>query len=409
MTRVCLLSAEYPPARGGVGDYTRELAAGLVRAGVEASILTSARLRVPAEDPPGVPVRAAVRDWGFGSWQAIADYLRSERPDVLHVQYQTAAYGMHPAIDLLPWRLRALGLSVPVVTTFHDLRFPYLFPKAGALRHLPALSLAWGSKAVVLVAREHWVETPLAWLRRLKPDLWQRTHVVPIGSNIPAEAPLGYDRAARRQSLGVGEDDFLLCFFGFLNRAKGADDLLRAVQILVRGGRQVGLLMVGGGGGGSNAADEAWRRQIESLVRDLGLGEHVRWTGYSDAATVSADLLAADLCALPFRDGATFQRGTLLAALAHGLPVLSTEVPSEVRSAPGPRPLGWDDFPALRHGENVWLVPAADPSALAQAVQTLADNPHLRFRLSQGAAALGRSLSWDAIAERHVALYAGLQ
>jgi hypothetical protein len=52
----------------------------------------------------------------------------------IHLQYQTGAFGMHPAINLLPQRLRRLRSRPCIVVTAHDLRLPYLFPKGDRLR-----------------------------------------------------------------------------------------------------------------------------------------------------------------------------------------------------------------------------------------------------------------------------------
>ena len=404
--RICLLSAEYPPARGGVGDYTRLLASALARAGLEPCVLTSAWASATEPEPAGVRAHRRITTWRFGLWRQVAAFLQAERPDVLHVQYQTAAYGMHPAINLLPWRLRLGRLSVPVVTTFHDLRPPYLFPKAGAARHLPALALAAGSAAVVLVAREHWREAPLAWLHRLLPALADKTCVIPIGSNIPAAPPASYDRGAWRKSLGVAEGELLLAYFGFVNSSKGVDDLLLALAALRDRGQAVRLLLVGGGGT-SNAADGAWQRKVEVMIAQLRLGGLVRRTGFTQPEEVSANLLAADLCVLPFRDGATFQRGTLLAALAHGLPILSTAPPGGAAET-GPLPQTWQEKARLAHGENVWLVPPRQPAALAEAVARLGEDADLRSRLARGAALLGAGITWDGIARRHAELYEGV-
>src|SRR5207249_4669684 len=48
------------------------------------------------------------------------------------------------------------------------------------------------------------------------------------------------------------------------------------------------------------------------------------WTGYLEAADVSLRLTAADLVALPYADGASLRLTTLLTALAHRLPVITT-------------------------------------------------------------------------------------
>ena len=80
-----------------------------------------------------------------------------------------------------------------------------------------------------------------------------------------------------------------------------------------------------------------------------------------------------------------------MAALAHGLPIVSTR----------PRV----DAPELRHGENVLLVPPAAPVALAEAIASLAGDANLRRRLGDGAARLAKSFTWEKIAEKTEALY----
>ena len=84
---------------------------------------------------PGLAVHPMVERWNWGCWRSLLKLIRRTEPAVVHVQYQAAAYAMHPAINLWPRRLRQLGARRPrSAVTFHDLKVPYLFPKAGRLR-----------------------------------------------------------------------------------------------------------------------------------------------------------------------------------------------------------------------------------------------------------------------------------
>jgi glycosyltransferase involved in cell wall biosynthesis len=125
------------------------------------------------------------------------------------------------------------------------------------------------------------------------------------------------------------------------------------------------------------------------------LGQRVHWTGYTPPEEVSANLLAADVVVLPYRDGASFRRGSFMAALAHGRPIVSTHPPVHL--------------PELRDGENVLLVPPDDPDAVAAAMARLATNPALRQRLGEGAEALAREFTWDRIAIRTAELFGRLR
>ncbi|HVB64658.1 MAG TPA: glycosyltransferase, partial [Nitrolancea sp.] len=134
---VLIVSAEYPPMHGGIGDYTARLVSALAGNGWHARILTSEAAR--SEDPR---VLAQVHRWNWDITDQIREALESTQAELLHIQYQTGAYGMHPAINFVPKRLGNRDRVLPVVTTFHDLLPPYLFPKAGPAREWVTRALA---------------------------------------------------------------------------------------------------------------------------------------------------------------------------------------------------------------------------------------------------------------------------
>ncbi|MFQ5814570.1 MAG: glycosyltransferase, partial [Anaerolineae bacterium] len=149
--RIGLITGEYPPDQGGVGDFTNELGKALATLGHEVHVITSASRSTQHATRNTLTVHRRVRGWGCGCWRDIIRLNDALRFDVLNVQYQTAGYGMHPAINLLPLRLRARRGGCPcTVATFHDLKMPYLFPKAGRLRWWVNLALArWSDAAIV--------------------------------------------------------------------------------------------------------------------------------------------------------------------------------------------------------------------------------------------------------------------
>src|SRR5690606_13857298 len=160
-----------------------------------------------------------------------------------------------------------------------------------------------------------------------------------------------------RQSLGLQPQDTLLGYFGFLNESKGADTLIEALAGL--DGR-FHLIFIGGQTGASDAGNnQSFLDGLRAQIDALGLSERVHWTGFLSDARVSAHLQAADLLVMPYRDGASLRRGTLMAALAHGRPLITT-----TPTAPTPQ---------LVSGENCCLVPVGDAKVLGTAVQTLAD------------------------------------
>jgi glycosyltransferase involved in cell wall biosynthesis len=384
---VFLISGEYPPLQGGMGDYTKELGQALAALGTEVHVITSTR----EESPPGdVQVHSVVQHWGWRCWRPITGLVRRHQPDVLHVQYQTAAYEMHPAINFLPHLVRLLARVMPyhpplLVVTFHDLRVLYLFPKAGRLRQWVTQAIGRGCDAIIATNQEDELT-----LRRW--GFSAKTTRIAIGSNITPQPPPAYDRDDWRMHWGLGPKTTLLGYFGFLNASKGVETLLRALGQLVARGRDVHLLMVGGRVGSSDPTNVAYARRVDALIDELGLGERIHWTGFVPQTEVSANLMAVDLCVLPYRDGISFRRGSLLACLAHGRPVIST------------RPSMW--IPELREGDNVLLAPPDDPVALARRVEDATRDATLRQRLEEGAHRLAQDFTWPAIARQTLALYA---
>ena len=380
--KVCLISAEYPPHPGGVGDHTRELGVALRRRGVDALVVTGGAASPEDANEP-VPVERRIGGWGWRAWRDLGRALQDLTPQVVHVQYQAAAYGLHPAINLWP-RWSPWGRHTAV--TFHDLRVPYLFPKAGPLRFRCVVELARASAQAIVTNVEDQAT--------LVPHLSTPPVLIPIGVNIQPAPPPGYERAAWRVQARVGEGETVLAYFGFLNEGKGGEELVGALAALRQRGLPVWLWLVGGQVDHSDPTNRAYLGRVRERIAALGLEPFVRWMGYCSPAQVSANLLAADLCVLPYRDGVSFRRSSLMVALAHGLPVVSTFPRQPVAK--------------IVDGRNMALVPAGDADSLAARIAALIADPAARRRLGEGALRLAKSFCWDSIAGRTVEAYDAL-
>src|SRR5258708_38636376 len=89
LMRVGLVTGEYPPMQGGVGDFTRQLGQALARLGVETHVVTSRR--AAASGPAGVSVYPVINHWSFVSlWRMRAPAPPPEL-DPPHPQYPAPA------------------------------------------------------------------------------------------------------------------------------------------------------------------------------------------------------------------------------------------------------------------------------------------------------------------------------
>lgn len=99
---------------------------------------------------------------------------------------------------------------------------------------------------------------------------------------------------------------------------------------------------------------------------------------------------AIDVCVLPYRRN-SIGRSALVATLDAATPTVLAGTPEGIEP--------------VRAGEHVVLVPPREPVALAAAVLALAGDEDERARLSTAAREVAPLFSWDAIAERAIAVY----
>ncbi len=378
--RIGMLSGEYPPQRGGVGDYTRWLARHLSQLGLEIHILTSQSGGAgEAEESPNLRVYRRIRRWGLSALLATRRWALAQRLDLLHLQFQTAAFAMSPWVQAFPKALRGW----PTITTFHDLRAPYLFPKAGPLRKASVLWLARSSAGVIV--------TGVGDRSRL-PAL---AHIaeIPVGSNIFAPLPNTFNREETRTRYEAKRSDFVIAHFGFQHASKGLSTLLEALAALREedGDSCPRLWLVGAPSGPSDPSGQRERARLRRQSASLGLGNIIHETGDLAEAEVHAALVAADLVVLPYREGAAHHHGSLQAAIHAGCAILTTKPQSTT--------------PLFRDGENLRFVQPEDPQALATAIRQLQKAPLTRARLRSGAAQLAREFAWPRIATLHEHFY----
>ncbi len=361
-----MISGKYPPAVCGIGDQACRLVKELRGLGHQVFVLTSAE---NATIPP-----------------VLLESIRRHQIELVHLQYHASSFRGQPAAALIPWLLkkRLAPNRAEVVTTLHELAGPSGPFLPGPFRRIWLLPLLLFSDAVIVSNQRD--------LSRLQilPFLKGKLHRVPFAPPFdPATGSLA-DRSQVRQSLGIREGETLLARFGFVHNTRLSlfPQILDALRRLLRQGHRIKLLLLG-------ETSPSDRQETFDLARRFGVEERLLFGGHCPPAQVSRLLYAADVGIQLYPDGICEKRSSLLTAMAHGLPVLST------RKGPVPAP--------FRDGENILLVPVGDSLQTAESIQRLIEDSALRDRLGQGAAQTAAGFSWDRIGRETAALYESLK
>lgn len=375
--RMALLAAHYQPALVpcGVGDYTRCLREALEQQGHECAVITSVRSCSQESH-----VHTVADRWGLIDCVRVWTALRELRPDTLVVQYTPEQYGFGVAFKLLPLLVRWTQWRMTVITTFHTLVGGRWIAKPNALM------MAVGSHGLISVHAE------LSELFQWHLPWWSgKLREIPIGANVPAPS---FSREAARHvlchRLGLDDRATLVGTFGFAAAGKGWDTLFQAMQDL-QASRSVQLVCIGA----IREEDRPYRSGLDGLAHRLGIADQVHWLTDLSAQDVTNCLAGLDAYVVPYDDGASLRRGTLMAGFQAGVPIVTTT----------PR---YGD-PCLSHGKTVLLVPPQSPKALSQALRDLLDDDRLQRRLCQGAAAVAERFQWKGIAQRHIELAQSLR
>lgn len=343
-----LITGEYPPQRGGVGDYTALLAGALAAAGAEVHVWCPGPEPGPA-DQTGVTVH---RELGrlTGADLARAGKLLDACPGPrrLLVQWVPHSFGrrsLNVAFAWWLWRRAVHGERIELMV--HE---PFLAFREGSWRQdAAALVHRLMATLALRASRRVWLSIP-AWESYLQP--WTLGRRLPFAwLPVPANVPVVHDadrvRAVRQR---YAADGSLVGHLGTYGSAT-TELLLPTVRALVE--RGVHVLLLGHGS-------------------ERYAAERVVTMGSLPAGELSVHLQACDVLLQPFVDGVSGRRTSAMAGLAHGIPLVTT-------SGRLSEPL-WADSGAVRL--------ARDVPGLVQAVADLLADAPSRARLGAAGAAL---------------------
>jgi glycosyltransferase involved in cell wall biosynthesis len=305
-----LITGEYPPQPGGVSDYSRLVACGLVSAGDDVHVWAP---ECPAQlqSDDGVVVHRLPGHFGPRALTALARSIDGSGQGRMLVQYVPHAFGFK-AMNLL-FCLWLFGRRHSgTVVMFHEVIFPIRVSQP--LKHnLIGLTTRLMAMLVARSAERIFVAT-LIWDGLLRRFIGSHDSIswLPVPSNIPVVDDSAGVAATRLAYSPDGAP--LLGHFGAHSGLVGrsVEDLLTPVLARCPDAR---ILLIGAD---STDFRDGW------VGANPELADRVYATGALAPDRLSLALQACDVMIQPYPDGISTRRGSVMAALAHGRAVVTT-------------------------------------------------------------------------------------
>ncbi len=348
---------DYYPVLGGIENHIKILAEAHAAAGHQVTVLVcNTGSRSVTEVLNGVEIVKAGRIATFASMPlSLAQPLTlfRSRYDIAHV------HSPYPLGEFANW---LLGHTKVTILTHHSdvVRQRVMLKFYG-----PILRRVLRSVDRIIATSPRYIDSS-PWLYPVR----DKCVVVPLGVDINRFKP-----PDKLQS-----HPFALLFVGKLRYYKGLDTLLQALPLVP----QAQLIVVGEG-----PMQQTW----QSLSIDLGLRDRVNFVGEVGDADLPDYYHQADLFVLPANARSEAFGMVLLEAMASGLPCITTE-------------LGTGTSWIVQDGITGFVVPLADPPALAKAINTLRTDEPLRQQFGQSALTRVRAeFSQETMVKRIMRLY----
>lgn len=359
MKKVVYITGSMPPLRCGIGYYSNMLLGSLGKQ-ADVHLITTEGL----DSHPGARSTSYTKDWKLRSVRGITRQVRALRPDIVHIQYPAKGYRRQLGINILPLFLRFV-VRRPVVVTLHEYFGSGLLGKSRNL-----ITTMFANKVFL---SNPYDQKALPWFIKRK------SVIIPIGSNIALQTPKPATYAAISKKAGFTKPNPVV-FFGFPFANKGVELLLEASQ-------QYGfpLLMLCG----FDEADPYQAELLKDINKRIAAGSEIYVTGFLDDKTVSEILQECTVFALPQPIPLTAKSGTAIAAVTHGMVVVSTAADDPAYNVP------------YVHHKNSLLLQTMNADTLGASINELRNDRKLYGQLKNRSKKLAAYFSWEAIAAAH--------
>ena len=350
MTRVLLVTNDFPPRPGGIQAYLEALTTNLAEMGEHTLTVYAPRWKRAEQYDSSAPFEV-VRHSGT-LMLPVPDVDARMRELIAAHDVDTVWFGAAAPLGLLARRARQAGADRVVASTHgHEVGWSMLPVARSALRRIGE-----DSDVVTYISR---------YTRdRFASAFGPRTALEHLPPGVDAERfrPDASARAELRERYGLGERPVILCLSRLVPR-KGQDMLIRALPTIRSRIDGAALVIVGGG---------PYLPTLRRLASSLDVADQVIFTEGVAPAELPAHHAMADVFAMPCRTrGAGLDVEGLgivyLEASASGVPVVAG------RSGGAPE--------AVQEGRTGLVVDGGSTDQIADAVSRILEDPELAARM----------------------------
>jgi len=329
-----MISGTYPPQRCGVGDYTEKLVLALRNQNLKVEVLANI-------------------DWSLRHFKNICSKIDESSPDIIHIQFPSIGYGYGIVPQLLSLKYKTV-ITVHEASQFHPIRKMFLLP--------------FSIKSDLIFSSQFECQ----YFKSIFPWFTRKPFVIPIGANIGSSVN-NFSNEHRN-----GNE---IVYFGLIRPKKGIEQVMALAVLLKEHHLDYQIKIIG------QILDK--NSEYFSDLKKATEGLPVQWLINLSENEVEKELSMQTMAYLPFPDGASERRGSLLAVLKYGLLVYTTQGPQT--PAEFNKILTYVNSPV----EFFKILTALDPEKITKKL----------LEKSGDAQSLMKRFEWPEIAKKHIDAY----
>ena len=368
----------YVPRKCGIATFTHDLASA-VSHHMNAPLGEDDRIKIVAlndqtkYDYPD-EVIFEIRDQYITDYQEAANFLNLSPVDVVCLQHEFGIFGGEAGSNVLTLLEH---LNKPVITTFHT-----ILQKPSQIQLETVQNIGRNSSLLVAPARKG-IEL-LQDIYGISPE---KLVFIPHGTpDIPFLDPSYYKDQFKMEGRRV------ILTFGLLNPNKGIENMINALEPVVKEHPEVAYIMLGVTHPNvKRVHGEKYRISLQRMIREKGLENHVFFhNAYVSLEELKKYLVMSDIFVTSYLSQDQLVSGTLAYAVACGKVVVSTPY--------------WYAQELLGDGRGV-LVPFGDIGKLSKQISDLLSNEEKRNKLRKNAYQFGRKMIWNEVGRQYFEIF----